>query len=120
MKLSSIPLALAAVVACTSVNAKTVAWYHFDESPAGTVTDGQSAFLNAVDPAKHAGVFRTWAQSSRTPAYRYPPDITDGAGDYYPRYATGFRDAIKILDPASCEIFDSGTAVHVQIGRAHV
>ena len=112
MKLSSIPLALAAVVACTSVNAKTVAWYHFDESPAGTVTDGQSAFLNAVDPAKHAGVFRTWAPAP-TSAWAHPPVITDGESDYYPRYVTGFRDAIKILDPASCEIFDSGTAVHV-------
>ena len=117
MKLSSIALVLAAVVACASVNAKTIAWYHLNESPAGTVTDGQSTFLNAVDPAKHVGVFRTWAPAP-TSAWAYPPVITDGESDYYPRYVDGLRDEIKFLDPVSCEIFDSGTAMRLQTADA--
>ena len=47
-----------ALAFCAVAQAKTVAWYRFEEEPCGTVTTGETTFTNALNAAKYPAYAR--------------------------------------------------------------
>lgn len=95
---------------CATAHAETLAWYHFDEAANGTKTDAASVFLNAVDPEKGKGCFRSWKKSS---TYWQNAEITTDPCDYYPEYVAGFPESVRVLDPVSGEMTKKISALHL-------
>lgn len=85
------------------VQARTVAWYHFDEHPAGTVSSEKETILNAVDPTVAVAVPYSIWQS--TPAF----SGHDGA----PIYADGFPEGVLCYDPVSGTKFVNSTSLEM-------
>lgn len=101
-------IALVAAVAFTgAVDAKTVAWYRFEEAPSGTRTTGESEIVNSVDPAKHVGR-----------AYVQTPILWSGAqqllepAELMPDYTNSFNRGFKVLDPLTETAHDNAGALH--------
>ena len=84
--------AIAAVVAgMLGLQAKTVAWYHFNEGANGTLmSGGQPSVLNAVDPTSLPG----------TPYSINASDVLDSA-NFMPRYTNDMPSCVSWYDPAT-------------------
>ena len=88
---------------CVPTQAKTVAWYHFDEHPAGTVSSEKETIVNAVDPTVAVAVpYSIW---QNTPAF----SGHDGA----PIYAGGFPEGVVCYDPVSGTKFVNSTSLEM-------
>ena len=77
--------AFAAAIVTSTVSAKTVAWYHFDELEPGTRATGETRFLNAVDPTVAPAIpaSKDNGISFGTTASKYPVGVSafpDGEG----------------------------------------
>ena len=78
------------------VQAGTIAWYRFEESPAGTRTTGESLIVNSIDPMKLVGR-----------AYVQTPILWSGANqlltppELMPIYTNSFDSLLKVLDPVA-------------------
>ena len=71
-------IALFGVLAfCAVAQAKTIAWYRFEEEPFGTVTTGDTIFTNTLDATKYPAYARVMTGSLNN---KYPSNLsTDSA-----------------------------------------
>lgn len=87
-------------------SAETVAWYHFDEAPAGTRTTADSVISNAVDATVGAGKAHVWHKNGYN-----RPTINEMPEELMPEYATSFEDNVVVADRSSGTIIPSRSAL---------
>ena len=90
-------IAIAAVAAgMFSLQAKTVAWYHFDEGAIGTKpTAGEASIVNAADP----GSLNATTRVKRS----WQVEDWSGSTSYLPTYYTNFPSCVSWFDPITGE-----------------
>lgn len=89
--------------ALAPVQAKTIAWYHFDEHQAGVVSSEKETILNAADPTVASAVpYSIWQNTAAFSG-------RDGA----PVYAVGFPDGVVCYDPVSGTRFVNSTSLEM-------
>ena len=121
-------LAAAALTAATVASAKPVAWYHFDECPAGTRTVGGSgAFTNSVAPGTLTA--NAWLQNSASNTvdkvintvmqFSYASSGAMAAYAYcLPKYDNAFPTGVSWIDPVTGKSGDNnvGVFMHSNVG----
>ena len=91
-------------------SAETVAWYHFDEAPAGTRTTADSAIVDSIHPAKTPGYVRTFLIPNKTSYWKQPTIGTEPA-ELLPFYTNGFPEVVAAFDPVTQKMYHSPTAL---------
>lgn len=96
---------LVGAVTAFDAEAKTLAWYRFDEAAPGTKPDaGEYTILNAADPASFPAAAWTepaeWAKNDST-----VPPSTDAT--WLATYADAFPAGAKVFDPLSGTLLDN-------------
>ena len=85
-------------------DAKTLAWYRFDEAETGTKPDaGKYTILNAVDPASFPAA--AWTEPSGWSKDPTLPPSTDAT--WLATYADAFPADAKVFDPLSGTLLDN-------------
>ena len=83
---------------CAAAQAKTVAWYRFEEEPCGTITTGDTVFTNTIDATKYPAYARVMTGSKNN---KYPSNLsTDSAR--MPIYTNAFPETIELVNAADC------------------
>lgn len=99
-------LAVLFAAGVTSLFAKTLAWYHFDEVAPGEKPTPETRFLNAVDPAVAPG--RPISQIDWW---------EDKTGTHFPQGVAAFPDGFSALDPVSGLASENARALVFTTGK---
>ena len=101
-------ISIACIAAACCVDAKTVAWYHFDEALAGTRTAGESVIVNSVDGEVGVGQVRTWRKNG------YNAPFIETVENLMPVYAKAFENYVSVFDPLLNSYVDKGCALETK------
>ena len=83
---------------CAAAQAKTVAWYRFEEEPCGTVTAGDTVFTNTLDATKYPAYARVMTGNKND---KYPSNLTTDSA-HMPIYTNAFPATIRLINTADC------------------
>lgn len=111
-------IAVAVAAAALVTNAKTVAWYRFEEAKPSTATTGETVFENTADPGKFPAYARV---SSVTKNNQYTPDnyktVLTTDPNYMPAYAAGFPEGIAVTVPDIDRRLPNASALNMRNGE---
>ena len=88
-----------ALAFCAVAQAKTVAWYRFEEEPCGTVTTGETTFTNTLDAAKYPAYARVMTANGNN---KYGPSTLSTDPTRMPIYTNAFPETIALINAADC------------------
>ena len=83
---------------CAVAQARTIAWYRFEEEPFGTVTTGDMTFTNTIDATKYPAYARVMTGNKND---KYPSNLTTDSA-HMPIYTNAFPETIRLINTIDC------------------